>query len=834
MKLINIPPKYLNKELALKIYNNPKLRKQYITKFFKGGRGGRGGSIGCENEILIFGKEIKTVRFNHINTSKEYINIPSEIGNFLNLQYLTIDSLTGYKLTGQIPDEIYNLTNLESLKIVNNFLDCNISQNIQNLTNLQTLILSNNNLNGIIPDGIQHLTKLQTLNLSNNNLNGIIPDEIKHLTNLSELQLSNNNLTNTNLNIILLDLTKLDKIYLNGNLFKGNILEILNSIVKVPEILLLQNNYLTFNFNFNFNGDDDYYTLLGHNIMHSMIEGYTRHLNLKGNLFFFSTYVCKIYNSNPESYINLVHKNLNSLTTDYVNANVNNSMLLQSLIFTSYLHIPHISDYKRRIDKIIEFQTELKDNHFANAYIHTGHGNVKNSTDIFVVPENVTLIFKSSFGKLSYEDQFQSRFEKIINNNYGHDYYYNNEIYFENTLCVNEDISYFEQGDERVYFYGIYNVKPYYMKYYRKDGGGDYTYNDVFNSGYDEEIISHQIGPNKSSLTKPLNTKLYDIILKLKQKYPDKKIVFYSIQCRCNDDNNNVKIALNVLQNLYKNTFNSFCYYDINDINQKINKKLSITDKQIQKIEDFNLELYNFGLFNLNLFHSNDISIFENIYSKFISTTSASLIGSPSVIQDEICKLIINNTLILDQSGNIINIKLNINTFAGKIPREIGQLSKLIRLNLWETQLTGRIPPEIGNLNELQQIWLSHNRLTDSIPSEIGQLSKLTVLNLSNNKLTGQIPLTIGQLSELTILRLSNNQLTGPIPPEIGQLSNLVYLDFSQNKLTDPIPPKIEQLSNLVHLDFSQNQLLTGSISDKISKLKTINIHHTNITIVDV
>ena len=60
------------------------------------------------------------------------------------------------------------------------------------------------------------------------------------------------------------------------------------------------------------------------------------------------------------------------------------------------------------------------------------------------------------------------------------------------------------------------------------------------------------------------------------------------------------------------------------------------------------------------------------------------------------------------------------------IPPEIGNLTKMTKLNLLLNQIT-TIPPEIGNLANLKTLVLTDNRLT-SIPPEIGNLAKLTFL----------------------------------------------------------------------------------------------------------
>jgi Leucine-rich repeat (LRR) protein len=58
------------------------------------------------------------------------------------------------QLTGEIPSEIGNLTNLTELVLNYNQLTGNIPPGIGNLTNLDWLLLGNNQLTGEIPESI--------------------------------------------------------------------------------------------------------------------------------------------------------------------------------------------------------------------------------------------------------------------------------------------------------------------------------------------------------------------------------------------------------------------------------------------------------------------------------------------------------------------------------------------------------------------------------------------------------------------------------------------------------------------------------------------------------
>jgi internalin A len=137
------------------------------------------------------------------------------------------------------------------------------------------------------------------------------------------------------------------------------------------------------------------------------------------------------------------------------------------------------------------------------------------------------------------------------------------------------------------------------------------------------------------------------------------------------------------------------------------------------------------------------------------------------------------------------------------LPPEIGQLTALTSLSLYNNQLT-TLAPEVTRLSALQELYVSKNHLTE-LPPEFDRLKRLRRLSLYNNRLT-ILPPAIGGLSALTALHLDNNQLA-TLPPEIAGLTALRALHLYDNQLT-LLPPEIGQLTALTELFLHDNPAL--------------------------
>ena len=163
--------------------------------------------------------------------------IPSELGNLTNLTRLY---LYENELSGEIPTELGNLTNLQRLYLGGNPLSGEIPSELGNLTNLQRLVLYRNALSGKIPSELGNLSNLTLLHLLGNQLSGEIPSELGNLSNLGVLQLGRNALSGK-IPSELGNLANLTRLYLYENALSGGIPEELGNLSKLSFLGLSDN-----------------------------------------------------------------------------------------------------------------------------------------------------------------------------------------------------------------------------------------------------------------------------------------------------------------------------------------------------------------------------------------------------------------------------------------------------------------------------------------------------------------------------------------------------------------------------------------------------------------
>jgi Protein tyrosine and serine/threonine kinase/Leucine rich repeat len=118
----------------------------------------------------------------------------------------------------------------------------------------------------------------------------------------------------------------------------------------------------------------------------------------------------------------------------------------------------------------------------------------------------------------------------------------------------------------------------------------------------------------------------------------------------------------------------------------------------------------------------------------------------------------------------------------------LSHLDQLRVLDLHSNRLNGTLSA-ISSLPNLKLLYLSHNDFSGEIPPAIGQLTRLLRIDLSNNNLRGPIP--SGAVANLTLLLtflVQDNLLSGLLPDLSTALPRLVEFNASNNQLSGRVP----------------------------------------------
>ncbi|KAK9664576.1 hypothetical protein RND81_14G052900 [Saponaria officinalis] len=156
-----------------------------------------------------------------INNADDIVGeIPPVIGNLPFLQFLDLSVFP--HLSGEIPQTLTKLTNLNHLDFSLNNLSGPIPDFISQLKLLNDIDLSGNSFSGPIPSSLGQLTNLQSANLGSNQLTGPIPASLGRIKTLVQLYIYINNLTGP-LPPSLGSLPNLDELNISQNKLIGSI-----------------------------------------------------------------------------------------------------------------------------------------------------------------------------------------------------------------------------------------------------------------------------------------------------------------------------------------------------------------------------------------------------------------------------------------------------------------------------------------------------------------------------------------------------------------------------------------------------------------------------------
>nr|WHO55008.1 receptor-like protein EIX2 [Nitraria sibirica] len=176
---------------------------------------------------------------------------------------------------------------------------------------------------------------------------------------------------------------------------------------------------------------------------------------------------------------------------------------------------------------------------------------------------------------------------------------------------------------------------------------------------------------------------------------------------------------------------------------------------------------------------------------------------------------------------NIYWLNLSRNHIYGKIP-DLTESSQLAKLDLGSNNFSDSLP--LITSSRLEHLDLSNNAFSGSIDRVLCNLmeeSELQVLNLRGNRLSGEIPDCWTLWQQLIVMDLGNNNFIGELPKSIGTLSLLRSMHIQKNYLSGVVPVSLVNCTELVTLDLSENEFvgtIPTWIGEKLSKIKVLNL----------
>ncbi|XP_048131647.1 receptor-like protein 7 [Rhodamnia argentea] len=617
-------------------------------------------------------------------------------------------SLTNF--SGGIPTSIGNLSLLNELIAWNCHFSGSLPSSLGNLSHLTEISLGENNLQGQIPVSFANLTQLRWLWLSSNSLSGDTLEWVVNLTKLTELDLSDNNLQGQ-IPVSFANLTQLRWLWLSSNSLSGDTLEWVVNLTKLTELDLSDN-------------------------------------NLRGQI--------------PVSFANLTQLrwlwlSSNSLSGDTLEWVVN-------------------------LTKLTEL--DLSDNNL-QGQIPVSFANLTRLRSLWLSSNNLsgdTLEWVVNLTKLTYLDISGNRFSGEFPSS------------FENLKqLVVLDLSRNDlHGDIPSTLWNLKGLQSLSLESLYLNGVLDV--NDLFKL---KNLRSLQLSFNNISFTKSFITattsKLSDLSLDSCNLTEFPQFIGYLSKLeRLNLPHNRIRGT--ILSWMWNNSKESLNYIDLshNLLTGFVNNQ---TDVPLPNLAYLDVSS---NLLETTLPIPPPSVMIYNISSNFLS----------GEVPTSICQ--VSSLVVLDLSNNALN---------GTLPPCLGSIAPLIYLNLARNKFSGMIPRVYPDGCALKMIDLRENRLGGTIPRSLGNCGALEYLNLGSNEINDTFPIWMSELAYLKVIGLQSNKFHGPVEAHLSQLNftSLQILDLSNNSFNGRLPSKLLQSCRAMKVIVGQDKLAYMNIHQSVN-----------------
>nr|POE57136.1 phytosulfokine receptor 1 [Quercus suber] len=181
-----------------------------------------------------------------LNFSHNFLggSLPDDLFNLQNIEIIDISNnafVGSINNKGSLPESLFQLKNLSELNLQGNRISGSLSNGIGNLSNLVKLDISSNLFSGVLPDIFMRLARLEQFSASSNLFTGHLPTSLVNSPSLQMLFLNRNSLSGP-INLNCSAMKNLVSLGLGSNLFHGSIPNRLFSCRGLKSLNLARNN----------------------------------------------------------------------------------------------------------------------------------------------------------------------------------------------------------------------------------------------------------------------------------------------------------------------------------------------------------------------------------------------------------------------------------------------------------------------------------------------------------------------------------------------------------------------------------------------------------------
>lgn len=171
---------------------------------------------------------------------------------------------------------------------------------------------------------------------------------------------------------------------------------------------------------------------------------------------------------------------------------------------------------------------------------------------------------------------------------------------------------------------------------------------------------------------------------------------------------------------------------------------------------------------------------------------------------------------LLREFPEITEVSASIKTFGDKEMKYLLPLTKLKRLNLYQSNIGDESLKLLKNFPELEMIPMGETRVTDAGLKHLAELTQLDYIGLRGNNVTDAGLVHLKKLTNLTGLTLQESKVTGAGMAHLAPLTKLQSLRLQKTALTDEGMESLHVLKQLRYVNISGCEMVGADAATKL------------------